>query len=131
MSISKAVNPVGTGQGLNYIGNDVYGYTGLITSLAGASTQYTAMQFNTPNKKYVYSYFNWGYAQPTSTDLTVIININGETILQEVVNNYNADLSPVVWPLILPPQSLIEVKYIFDNGSDELWFAITGKLKEL
>tara|TARA_R110002110_G_C12858015_1_gene660250 strand:- start:35 stop:451 length:417 start_codon:yes stop_codon:yes gene_type:complete len=121
-------NPAGVGSNLNIIGKHAYAYTGLITSPAGASTQHTALKFKTPVNTYIVGYGNWGYAAATSSDLTAIIEINGEVIFREVVPDGDSIDSPIFWPMILPPDSIIEIKYIFDNGSDNIWFALTGEV---
>jgi hypothetical protein len=121
-------NPVGTGSTLNYIGKHAYAYTGLIISPTGATAQHSALKFNTPSNSYLVAYGNWGYSVATGSDLTVIIEVNGEVIFRELIPDGNSLSSPIIWPLIFPPDSLIEIKYIFDNGSDAIWFALTGEI---
>jgi len=121
-------NPAGVGSNLNIIGKHAYAYTGLITSPTGATAQHTALKFKTPVNSYIVGYGNWGYSTATGSDLSVIIEINGEVIFREILPDGDSIDSPLFWPMILPPDSTIEIKYIFDNGSDPIWFALTGEV---
>lgn len=123
---------LGTGKGLNYVGDHAYAYSGVYAVPANDLT--TLLKFNTGKSYVVAKWSLSGVFSSVGNGIThFVLEING----QEVINTkysgaYDHGYADYPEPIILPPHSLIETKMTHDQGgvTIDMSNTITGKVYE-
>jgi hypothetical protein len=110
----NTLNPVGTGSGINYIGDHVYGYSGIVTDIRNTET--TMMEFTTAGHSYIVAKVQFSYATAATDDYQYRIYLDDQ-VIQTYVNgsgtNQNGD---DVMNIIIPAGS--KVKFTAQNITD-------------
>jgi hypothetical protein len=113
--VGFAHGAAGTGQGINYIGDHVYGFSGQVTS--GDGTTVTMLDFTTAAGSYIVGTVQFGFGGAKSND-----DERGELLIDGQIsasmlfnNNYErAELND--FQVILPPSSRIQVRIVKVSG---------------
>ena len=121
---------LGTGKGLNYVGEHAYAYSGVLAIPANDLT--TLLKFNT-GKSYVVAEWSLSglFSVAQNGEIHFVLEING----QEVINTkysgaYDHGYADYPEPIILPPHSLIETKMTHNQGGATIDMSntITGRV---
>jgi hypothetical protein len=118
-------NPVGTGTGLNYIGDHAYAYSGIAAS---SPTPATVLNFSTANQ-YIVAQFQPIRTADSTDNVQWLINFDGQTVSGVVVNSSRDSTPYEPLTLIIPAYTRVEV--IQDNvsgGTDDCGFVVTGRI---
>tara|TARA_R100000687_G_scaffold18504_1_gene14995 strand:- start:104 stop:517 length:414 start_codon:yes stop_codon:yes gene_type:complete len=128
-NVSGGANPSGTGSSINYIGDHVYAYSGVI-SVTNAAT--TMLQFNTASEGYILADIQMFCGDSETNDFDFALKINGETISNLQLDNTPQQYAYGNYPLqvILAPDSRVEI--IMSNQSSstgrEWTISLTGRV---
>ncbi len=113
-NVAGGSNPVGTGKGLNYIGDFAYAYSGLH---AANTTEFTVLSFSTGSSLFVGEFQLNGALNQTSPgeieQTNAVIKFNGTAIMLITSGNSAID-APMsqTQGLLIPAYTLVEV--VFD-----------------
>tara|TARA_Y100001972_G_C7414058_1_gene214366 strand:+ start:41 stop:457 length:417 start_codon:yes stop_codon:yes gene_type:complete len=121
-------NPAGTGTALNYIGNHVYGYSGLVQT-QGDNTYKTAMEFTTGGS-YAVGQVQLCPASGNNDDLVFKISMDGQAIGEFYTDTPPSELNPSALPILIPPQTkvLIEIKNAQGSTARDTYILIIGEV---
>jgi len=122
-------NPAGTGSNLNYIGNHVYLYSGVVNV---NNSETTLFDCSNGSNQYITAKLQIFHGTSSNEDFTYKIKLNSEVILQYTANQastapYLSD-EPIV--LLIPPNSRVIATGINDSsGTDRAHTAtLTGRV---
>jgi len=127
MSILGVSNPVGTGAGLNYIGDHVHGTSGAVADASSGSAATTLFDFGTASNSYILAELDVITNHEGSAAIYLDVELNGELIWQG-----KADDSPNLYqamPLtfMIPGDSHVVIKW-GSSTSAELTAVITRRV---
>ena len=118
-------NPVGTGSGLNVIGDHCYAYSGNI--IVGTSAT-TMLKFTTGNF-YSVTNLQMNYAEDQGSDATYQVLMNGEVIQKWLsTGSMNPHQPQNLVPIIIPPFTTVEVQAETAGTGRAQIASITGRV---
>jgi len=120
-------NPSGISSNLNTIGNHVYANSGPITVTSGSYT--TGLSFSNPTgNKYVIAELYVNSADSTSSDLFYQVELDGQVINNQIINENKASVF-LPFTFLIPPYSKVVVSGMRGSGSDFItYFNIIGEI---
>jgi hypothetical protein len=111
-------NPAGTGSVLNYVGDNVYAYSGAFSASTSAQT---TLEFTTGSEYIVGHITTNGAIQFSSTNglkSAFQISLNGEVVaLTQVDNQTDHSPGPPTVKLVLPPYTTVKVEVTSDDNN--------------
>ena len=120
-------NPSGTGGSLNYIGEHVYGYSGIISI---TNVEQSLMEFTTSGSAYIVAKVQFSYANAAGDDYLYKIYLDNQ-IIQSYVNaagttQYGDD----VLNILIPPESKVKftAANITDSSDQQQCVSIVGRI---
>jgi len=121
---------LGTGKGLNYVGEHAYAYSGVLAIPANDLT--TLLKFNT-GKAYIMAKWNLSglFSEVGNGEMHFVLEINGQEIINTKYSGaYDHGYADYPEPIILPPHSLIETKVTHNQGgvTIDMSNTITGRV---
>tara|TARA_Y100001963_G_C6528920_1_gene330146 strand:- start:192 stop:578 length:387 start_codon:yes stop_codon:yes gene_type:complete len=125
--IVGASNPVGTGKGINYIGEHAYAYSGTI---AADNNNTEMLKFST-GTAYIVAKVQFFELTVSNDNIQHTIEINGEDVITVLSSQTVGVSEPDQWiPILLPPYSNIRVLAKNAQGSGDLdsGVAIVGRV---
>jgi len=123
-NVAGGSNPSGTGTGLNYIGDRVYAYSGIIGATSSGNTY---LLFTTGNQ-YIVGGIICNYAENQSTDVTYQINFDGQVIQKWLSLGPGPDTSQFPVALVIPPYTKVEVIITAVSGDIDQTVTLTGRV---
>ena len=117
-------NPAGTGQSLNYVGNHVYAYSGVVGAASGGTTY---LNFTT-GSEYIVGQMICNYADNQTTDMTYTIKFDSQ-IIQQWVSLGPSPYDPQnVVDLVIPPFTKVEVIITSASTTRDQTVGFTGRI---
>tara|TARA_Y100001963_G_C6603034_1_gene363446 strand:+ start:115 stop:540 length:426 start_codon:yes stop_codon:yes gene_type:complete len=113
----------GVGSSLNYIGNHAYGYSGTVSIAPNSLT--SMLKFNTANNSYVVGTFQLegDFAQVGNDSIRYQLLIDSQVIFDTDYSPSNdAQYADSPTPILLPPNSSIEIKATHSQGGVNIDF---------
>ena len=111
----------GVGNSLNYIGKHAYAYSGTISIPANNLT--SMLRFNTANNSYVVATFQFtgSFSSLGNDSIRYQLLINSEVVEDtEYTPANDAQYADTPTPILLPPNSLIEIKATHNQGGNNI-----------
>jgi hypothetical protein len=125
---SNTVNPTGTGQGLNYIGEHAYAYSGVVSV---NNNETTMLLFSTGNS-YVMAQVNFNTGSTSNDDYLYKVKLNEEIIQEYIFTGSPADRARPdnTIPILLPPYSKVELTAtnVTDTSDNNQIVSIVGRV---
>ena len=120
-------NPSGTGQGLNYIGDHAYAYSGSHSATAAGHT--TMLEFST-GASYVMGNFTFGNTSASTDHIEFEISVDDQIVMACIGDAIGESFPLNSFKLLLPAYSTIKVTTInASGGADRTVFAsISGRV---
>jgi len=130
MAKKRTATFTGPGQGLNYVGDHAYAYSGVLAIPANDLT--TLLKFHT-GKSYIVAKWNLSglFSEAVNGEVQYVMEINGQEIINTKYSGaYDHGYADYPEPIILPPNSLIETKMTHNQGGITINFSntITGRV---
>ena len=123
-------NPAGTGTTLNYIGDFVYGHSGIINVGGVQDQQYTLLDFSTSGSAIIKARFQCYYGdEEAGEDILYRVKMNNEVIAVFLADSPSVT-NPWVAKLIIPPETKVELTAanVSNTNVREHAATITGRL---
>jgi len=120
-------NPSGTGSTLNYIGDHVHLYSGIV---GVASSETTIFQCDVPSNQYIVAKLQIFLGVATNEDFVYKIKINDEIVMQYTLNQTSTELYTSDEPLylILAPYSTLTVTGQGSGSTRDHTATLTGRV---
>jgi len=120
-------NPSGTGSTLNYIGDHVFLYSGVI---GVASSETTIFQCDVSSNQYIVAKLQIFLGVATNEDFTYKIKVNDEIIMQYTLQQTSTELYTSDEPLylILSPYSRLTVTGVGSGSTRDHTATLTGRV---
>ena len=120
-------NPSGIGSTLNTIGDHVYANSGPITMTSGGYT--TGLQFTNPTgNQYVVAELYINSADDSSSDLFYQVELDGQVINNQIINENKASVF-LPFTFLIPPYSKVTISGQRGSGSDyNAYFNLVGRI---
>ena len=127
MSILGVSNPVGTGVGINYIGNHIHGTSGAVADSSSGGPNATLFDFDTASNSYILAQLDIVTNHEGSAAIYLNVELNGEKIWQA-----KSDDSPNLYqamPLtfLIPGDSNVVIKWGSSTNA-EMTGILTGRV---
>ena len=123
-------NPVGTGGGINYVGNHAYAYSGIVTS---SSSVANLLEFTT-GSEYIYvktCLFSLSSISTSGVNYDFEIKMNGETVSKQFLTDPFVGRDPADSDqlyLIIPPFTKFEAIASSSSGDHEYAVTLVGRV---
>jgi hypothetical protein len=117
-------NPVGTGAGINYIGNHAYAYSGVITA---DNNETTLLDFTTGGQQYIESWIQVFASTVQADDFEINIKFDGQIIMSsEYEKSYSGNfVNGIPRKVIIPAQTRVQITATNTQGTTNAdWSAI-------
>jgi hypothetical protein len=122
--------PAGVGSSINYIGNHVYGASGVVSS--DGTNELTLLEFNTASQSYIISKVQ--YAMSTTADVDFICRLYFDNQIVMQLNQRagsstnNTEINPSVIDIMLPPETKVKVTMQSGSGGRDFSSVIVGEV---
>ena len=107
-------NPVGVGSTLHYIGDHVYGYSGLVTDIR--DTEVSMMEFSTAGNAYIVAKVQFSYATSATDKYQYRIYIDEQVVQTNIISAGGSQNGDDVLNIVIPAGS--KVKFTAQNITD-------------
>jgi len=127
--IPPTASVVVPGPSLNYVGQHVYGYSGIVGS--DGTAELTLLEF-TLGSGYAVALVEFDYGEISSVDFTPRIYLNNQVISQPVqrggATSNEAEINPTPVHVIIPPFTEVKITMQSNSGGREFGARITGRV---
>jgi len=117
-------NPAGIGQGLNYIGNHVYGTSGSVNNAGTGSASTTLFDFTTGNE-YIVGTLDFTTTNAAGHDTYFDVYFDGSLVFE--TKESSSALVPFRFNIIIPSYTHVQVKWGSNNSYNGSGF-IQGRI---
>ena len=119
-------NPSGTGQGLNYIGDHAYAYSGEVAIAASSSADTTMLTFQTGNE-YIVGKLNFSNDSGGTSDVYIDIKIDSQVVFTARYSQAYQATNEQPLPILLPAFAKVEV-IMGSDGNENMTAHYIGRV---
>ena len=120
-------NPVGTGSGVNYIGDHAFAYSGAVSDAASGSAATTCLKFTT-GSQYIVATLSWLTNYQGGNDTFVDIILDGQTIYQGTYDTDPHVVNDQPLDLLIPSYTNFEFKWGVTGVTREMTVVLAGRV---
>ena len=122
--------PAGIGTGINYVGNHVYGASGVVSS--DGTAELTLLEFSTASSSYIIAKVQYAMSTTADVDFICKLYFDNQVIMQlnqrAGSSTNNTEINPSVIDIMLPPETIVKVTMTSGSGGRDFSSVIVGRV---